>query len=64
MKALGVFEEYAVFLDNASIHRSNVFLKYLNEELPHVKVIYNVSRRPDLNGIERFWKEMKNNYRK
>ena len=51
-----------VYLDNASIHRGDDVREYAAEHGIHL--LYNVSYRPDLNGIEGFWNAMKRIYRR
>jgi transposase len=57
----GKHKKLAVFWDNASIHK-----KPAREVAPGLKieVIWNAPYRPDLNGIEFFWRRVKNAYRK
>ena len=57
-------KKWALFLDNASIHSSKATKRFLNE-LPGgtVPVLYNLVSRPDLNGIEVFWRYAKLFYR-
>ena len=57
-------KKWAVFLDNATIHTSAATKRFLNE-LPGatIPVIRNLVSRPDLNGIEVFWRYAKLFYR-
>lgn len=52
---------FHVFVDNASIHKGEKTRAYAAAN--NIQLIYNVSYRPDLNGIEGFWREMKKIYR-
>ena len=54
--------KYLLFLDNASIHRCDPVREYAAQN--NIELVYNLSYRPDLNGIEGFWSVMKNHYRK
>ena len=54
--------QYSVFLDNASIHRSKNVLQFAAER--GIDLLFNVPYRPDLNGIEYFWADMKKLYRR
>jgi hypothetical protein len=53
--------KFAVFLDNARFHYKNVTPKAAELDIP---LIYNAGYRPDLNGIELFWREAKQNWYK
>ena len=55
-------DKYALFLDNASIHKAKD-TKYMAEEWG-IPLIYNVPYRPDFNGIEFVWGWAKQCYRK
>ena len=53
-------QKWGVFLDNASIHKSARTREVLNNlEGNSVPAIYNLVSRPDLNGIEIFWRYAK-----
>lgn len=58
---IGKHKKIAVFWDNASVH-----LKPAKNVAPGLKieVIWNAAYRPDLNGIEFFWRRVKHVYRK
>jgi transposase len=58
---IGKHKKIAVFWDNASIHS-----RPAREVAPGLKipVIWNAPYRPDLNGIEFFWRRVKHVYRK
>ena len=57
-------KKWAIFWDNASIHKSKATKKLLLE-LPGgpIHAIMNLVARPDLNGIENFWARAKKVYR-
>jgi transposase len=57
---MGKHKKIAVYWDNASIHR-----RPGSEVAPGLKipVIWNAAYRPDLNGIEFFWRRVKGVYR-
>jgi transposase len=52
---------YAIFWDNATIHKCKAVKQYLEDW--GGTVIYNVPYRPELNPIERFWAHAKKGYR-
>ena len=61
-KMLG--QKWGLFLDNASIHKSAWTRGVLNSlPGPSVPTVYNLVSRPDLNGIEIFWRYAKQMYR-
>ena len=55
-------EKYALFLDNATIHRAKD-TKMMTEIL-RIPLVFNVAYRPDFNGIEYVWGWAKQAYRK
>jgi transposase len=57
-------DKIAVFLDNASIHKSKATQARAADPDINIKLIYNIPYRPDLNGIEFFWGYAKRAYRK
>ena len=57
----GKHKKLAVFWDNASIHNQP---SSVTAPLHRIEVIKNAPYRPDLNGIEFFWKNIKFAYRK
>ena len=58
---VGKHKKLAVFLDNASIHKTPA---RVTAPLLKIEVIWNAPYRPDLNGIEFFWGRIKHAYRK
>jgi hypothetical protein len=54
----------AVFWDNASIHKAKVTKDRAADPDIDIKLIWNLPYRPDLNGIEFFWGDVKLHYRK
>ena len=70
IKKLDKNKTYYLLLDNASIHRSNVF-KQLIEDHKNINIIYNVPYMPEYNPIEMVFSKIKyfirkqeNNYNK
>ena len=57
-------KSWAIFWDNASIHTSRATIDYLLA-LPGgpIPIVRNLVQRPDLNGIEVFWRYAKAFYR-
>ena len=53
-----------IFADNLSAHASRYTRDYLHVTHPQVGHIFNVPYRPDLNGIEHYWRPLKAEYRK
>jgi transposase len=51
-----------LFLDNLSVHKSNLVRPYY-EEL-RITPIYNLPYSPQYNGIDRYWALLKNEYKK
>jgi len=51
-----------IFWDNAGIHRSRAVQEFLT--LKNIKDIKNLPYRPDLNPIERYWAQAKQNFKK
>lgn len=49
--------QYYLLLDNASIHHSKIFQKYINDN--HINVIYNVPYSPEFNPIELMFSKLK-----
>lgn len=54
--------EFAVYLDNASIHKSKLVRDAAAAHGIHL--VFNLAYRPDLNGIEYFWARAKHHYRR
>ena len=63
-QSVGPDRKIAVFLDNASIHTCKVVRDVCEEWNEDIKLLYNVTYRPDLNGIEHVWQLAKQHYRK
>ena len=60
-QTLGPNKKLAIYLDNASIHKTKGVLKTAKEE--KIELIYNVEFRADMNGIERLWDRAKIKYK-
>ena len=60
-KKVGPNHKWAVFMDNASYHRSAETKDYIYKH--KISVILNAPYRPDVMGIEFFWREAKQKYR-
>lgn len=54
-------EPFVVLMDNARIHVSELMLSWYRQE--RFTVLRNLPYRPDLMGIELFWKQLKVQYR-
>ena len=52
----------AIFMDNASFHRSKVVTAYLKES--GIQAIFNLPYSPQYNPIERVWALVKNRYKR
>ena len=50
--------KYTYLMDNASIHRTKKFMKYVRENKLHI--LYNVSYHSETNPIERVFSVLKN----
>ena len=61
-KALPPGYKWGVFMDNASIHNNQTIKDWF--ALKKIPLIWNSPYRPDLNGIEFFWRQAKLAYRK
>jgi transposase len=61
---LGPTVKIAFFLDNARIHVSQVTTTSAQESNLNIRLLRNLSYRPDLNGIEQYWGACKVLYRK
>lgn len=55
-------EDFALFLDNLTVHKSNQ-AKLLYEEL-NITEIFNVPYCPQFNGIESYFSQIKSTYKK
>ena len=55
-------QKIGVFLDNASIHRAPMVLEAA--ERLNIELLFNLAYRPDLNGIETYWRDAKASYRR
>ena len=53
---------FALFVDNASIHRTLVLRHFC--ERANIRLIFNVAYRPDFMGVEKVWAAVKREYRK
>ena len=53
---------FAVFWDNCRTHITLTVKEFCEAE--NINLIFNVSYRPDLNSIERLWKDAKLDFRK
>lgn len=58
----GQDRKIVIFLDNGK-YQKNTFVKEVCKGL-NIELLWNLSYRPDLNGIEVFWSRAKANYRK
>lgn len=56
-------KKLALFLDNASIHKSLIARDQCKEKKSNLVMIFNRPYRPDLNGIEFYWRDIKRRYR-
>lgn len=48
-----------LFLDNVSIHRSKISMRYLADHRARITPIWNAPYTPELNHIERYWGHLK-----
>lgn len=53
IKRINCGRKVAIFLDNASIHRSKQILEFC--EKLKIRLIFNIPYSPQLNGIEKLW---------
>jgi len=61
-KYYGPERKLAVFWDGCSAHRSNVVKEALEDPSLNIRLVKNISYRPDFNGIELFWRQAKVRY--
>ena len=54
----------ALFWDNAGIHRAGIVREAAASEEIDIELIYNIAYRPDLCGVELFWRKTKDLYKK
>ena len=54
--------KWSLFMDNASIHTKRIVPEWCEKN--DVPITWNATYRPDLMGIEFFWREAKQKYRK
>ena len=54
-------KKWYVFVDNARIHSGNMTQSFVREN--GINLIFNAPYRPEFNGIEGFWSQMKKEYR-
>lgn len=60
---LGPDYKFAIFWDNARIHRSKLVKAELAQDQLDIPMIFNCPYRPDLHGIERVWGDIKRRFR-
>jgi transposase len=53
-----------IFVDNCGIHKKGTVATYLKECKKDLKLLYNAPYRPDLMGVELYWREAKSHYRR
>ena len=59
----GKHKKLALFMDNASIHRALISKDECKHKKSNIVTIFNRPYRPDLNGIEFYWRDIKRRYR-
>lgn len=59
---INLTNKYCILLDNARIHHSKIFKKYI-EETKNISLLYNIPYSPEYNPIEKVFNEVKHNLR-